>query len=56
LLLERNTEYDTLIQVMDKVRSTRVVQAASVVEAELFPDISIADATAVDDSEAANSR
>ena len=45
LLLESDTDYDTLVQVMDKVRSTRVVQAASVVEAELFPDISIGDAT-----------
>jgi len=44
LLFERDTDYDTLIQVMDKVRSTRIVEAASLVEAELFPDISIADA------------
>jgi len=45
LLLEPRTDYDTLVQVMDRVRSTRVVEAASVVEAELFPDISIADAS-----------
>ncbi|MBI1196071.1 MAG: biopolymer transporter ExbD [Gammaproteobacteria bacterium] len=45
LLLEHDTDYDTLVQVMDRVRSTRVVVAASVVEAELFPDISIGDAT-----------
>jgi len=44
LLLEPDTDYETMVQVMDTVRSARVVQAGSVVSAELFPDISIGDA------------
>ena len=44
LLLEPDTDYETLVQVMDNVRTARVVQAGSVVGAELFPEISIGDA------------
>ena len=44
LLLEPKIEYDILVQVMDTVRVVEVVQAASVVKAELFPEISIGDA------------
>ncbi len=44
LLLEPDTDYETVVQVMDSVRSARVVQAGSVVSAELFPEISIGDA------------
>ncbi len=44
LLLEPDTDYETMVQVMDSVRSARVVQAGSVVSAELFPEISIGDA------------
>jgi len=44
LLLEKNTRYKTLIAVMDRVRSTDVVQFTSVETVELFPNISIGDA------------
>jgi len=44
LLLEPDTDYETVVQVMDNVRTARVVQAGSVVSAELFPEISIGDA------------
>jgi biopolymer transport protein ExbD len=44
LLLEPETAYETMVQVMDSVRTARVVQAGSVVSAELFPEISIGDA------------
>jgi biopolymer transport protein ExbD len=46
LLLEADTPYDTLVQVMDKVRAAPVVQAGSVHMAELFPEIAIGDAPA----------
>lgn len=39
-----DTSYQTLVTLMDKVRSFKTVVAGSVVNAELFPDISIADA------------
>lgn len=38
------TEYQTLIQTMDAVKSYKTVVAASVVEIELFPNISLGDA------------
>jgi len=44
LLLERNTRYKTLVQVMDRVRSADIVQVATVETVELFPNISIGDA------------
>ena len=44
LLLERNVEYKTLIQVMDRVRSADIVQVATLETVELFPNISIGDA------------
>jgi biopolymer transport protein ExbD len=44
VLAEPNTSYDALVQVMDAVRVGHQVQGASVVRAELFPDISIGDA------------
>ena len=44
LLLDPDTDYETMVQVMDNVRTARVVQAGSVVSAELFPEISIGDA------------
>ena len=40
----KQTSYQTLVSVMDKVRSYPAVVAGSVVHAELFPEISIADA------------
>ena len=39
-----DVDYQTLVRVMDTVRSYPAVVAASVVEAELFPDVSLADA------------
>jgi biopolymer transport protein ExbD len=44
ILAEPNTEYNTLVQVMDAVRMYSAVVDGSVVQAELFPDISIGDA------------
>ena len=44
ILLEPDTPYDTLVQVMDRVRVFEVSQGMSAVQAELFPDISIGDA------------
>lgn len=44
ILAEANTSYDALVQVMDTVRVAQVPQGTSVVQAELFPDISIGDA------------
>jgi len=44
ILAEPRTEYDTLVQVMDAVRSYTTVMDGKVVQAELFPDISIGDA------------
>jgi len=43
LLLAANTNYQTIVSVMDTVRSYETVVAASLVDAELFPDISLAD-------------
>lgn len=44
LLLESDTDYEVLVQVMDAVRSYRVDQAGEFQRAELFPEISIGDA------------
>jgi len=44
VLAESDTPYDVLVQVMDAVRVGHMVQGATVVKAELFPDISIGDA------------
>jgi len=44
ILLERNTDYQTLVSVMDRVRSYKTVQGLSVVDAELFPVVSLGDA------------
>lgn len=44
LLSEKNTDYQTLVTVMDTVRSYRTVVATSVVNAELFPEVSLGDA------------
>jgi len=43
VLLEEDTEYQTLVSVMDKVRSYPTVQALEVVQGELFPVISLGD-------------
>jgi len=44
LLLPATTSYQTIVTVMDSVRSYPAVVAASLVDAELFPDISLSDA------------
>lgn len=44
LLSEKDTDYQTLVAVMDTVRSYRAVVATSVVDAELFPEVSLGDA------------
>jgi biopolymer transport protein ExbD len=43
ILLEQETDYQTLVSVMDRVRSYRTVQSLAVVNAELFPVISLGD-------------
>jgi biopolymer transport protein ExbD len=47
VMAEKKTSYQTLVSVMDKVRSYKAVVAGSLVHAELFPEISIADAPEV---------
>lgn len=44
ILSQTDTDYQTLVSVMDTVRSFKTVVAASVVDAELFPEISLGDA------------
>jgi biopolymer transport protein ExbD len=44
ILLESDIPYDTLIQVMDRVRIAEVIEDDSIVRSDLFPDISIGDA------------
>lgn len=53
LLLESDIPYDALVQTMDAVRMADVVQAGQLVKVELFPQISIGDAPAVNDKVAA---
>lgn len=44
LMPQQETSYQTLVNLMDTVRSFKTVVAGSEVDAELFPEISIADA------------
>ncbi len=44
IMAMQNTSYQTLVTVMDTVRAFQTVLAGSVVYAELFPEVSIADA------------
>ena len=44
ILLESDIAYDTLVQVMDRVRVEEEVEEESIVHNDLFPDISIGDA------------
>lgn len=44
ILSQPDTDYQTIVRAMDTVRSFKAVVAASVVEAELFPQISLGDA------------
>ena len=44
ILLEADIPYDTLVQVMDRVRVSETVLGDAIVRTDLFPDISIGDA------------
>lgn len=44
LLSEKGIDYQSLVQVMDTVRSFKTVIATSAVNAELFPEVSLGDA------------
>lgn len=44
LLSEPNTDYQTIVSAMDAIRSYKTVVVADVVDAELFPDVSLGDA------------
>lgn len=48
ILSEPETPYQTLIYAVDSVRSYKTVVAASVVDAELFPDVAFGDAPVAD--------
>jgi biopolymer transport protein ExbD len=53
ILLEPDTPYDQVVQVMDHVRVFEQGVGANLVQAELFPDISMGDAPATDATVAA---
>jgi len=46
-LLGEDINYQTIVSAMDTVRSFKTVVAASVVDGELFPEISLGDAPAL---------
>lgn len=48
LLLEKDVPYDELVQVMDAVRILEQRQGNELIQAELFPDVSIGDAPETD--------
>jgi len=48
ILLESEIAYDTLVQVMDRVRIAELIEEENIVRKDLFPDISIGDAPATD--------
>ena len=48
ILLESDIAYNTLVQVMDRVRVAELVEDEGVTRRDLFPDISIGDAPVVD--------
>ena len=48
ILSQPDTDYQTIVRAMDTVRSYKAVVVASVVEAELFPAISLGDAPVKD--------
>jgi len=50
ILLESDTPYDILVQVMDRTRVFEVSQGLNTVQGELFPDISIGDAPLTGDA------
>jgi biopolymer transport protein ExbD len=48
ILLESEIPYDTLVQVMDRVRVAVTVEDENITRSDLFPDISIGDAPVLD--------
>jgi biopolymer transport protein ExbD len=48
ILLESEIPYDTLVQVMDRVRLAESIEEDRIVRSDLFPDISIGDAPVLD--------
>ena len=48
ILLESDIPYDTLVQVMDRVRVEEKVEGRRILRNDLFPDISIGDAPILD--------
>ena len=44
LLLQEDTDYQTIVSLIDKTRSYKDVVVTSVVDAELFPEVSLSDA------------
>jgi len=44
ILLESDISYDTLVQVIDRVRIEETIDGEAIVRSDLFPDISIGDA------------
>ena len=48
ILLESAIPYDTLVQVMDRVRVEETIRGRRILRSDLFPDISIGDAPGVD--------
>ena len=48
ILLESEIAYDTLVQVMDRVRIAELIEEENIVRKDLFPDISIGDAPVTD--------
>lgn len=52
LLLDSNVSYDTMIRVMDRVASTEQVRLGTLERVELFPDISLGDAPAMQEDAA----
>ena len=53
VLAEPNTQYETLVRVMDAVRVGHLMQGDKAVKAELFPNISVGDAPLVRTASAA---
>ena len=50
ILLSPNVDYQTLVSAMDTVRSFKAVVAANLIDAELFPLISLGDAPEVENA------
>jgi len=48
ILLESDIPYDTLVQVMDRVRVEERIEGRRILRTDLFPDISIGDAPVFD--------